>query len=308
MHDLLFARPQEWSNRNANDAFIRFAEEMGLDSDNFTACVEEGRYSDQIQADFEYGLSKGVSSTPYFFVNEQPLVGAQPVNIFNEAIATVMDGGELANAQPEAPPEPTRVEVADEGIAAILGSDDAPYTIVEFTNFGCENCADHVFNTLPKVQEYLIDSGQIRYLLKDLPGESGSPEVQTAAIAARCAGEQDTYWKMHDSLFNNQAKWLGSNEADAVFSSLAGDLALDADTFAECVTSGKFDITVVDGIHGSIGGVLAVGVFPEQLKLRVGGDRCQGSDLHLVHALALPVFAQDRFAQSHNDLPVVGGQ
>lgn len=214
---------------------------MELDVDKFTGCVEEGRYLDQVQADFDYGVSKGVTSTPSFFVNDQPLVGAQPTDVFNEAIATVMEGGELANAAPDAPPQPTPIVVADAGTAATIGSDDAPYTIIEFTNYGCENCAGHAIDTLPNVQEFLTDPGQVRYILKDLPGESDAPEVQTAAIAARCAGEQDAYWPMHESLFRTQAAWLGSSEAETIFAGLADELALDADAFADCVSSGKFD-------------------------------------------------------------------
>ena len=40
---------------------------MGL----FTACFEENRYQDEIQADFELGLEMGVSGTPSVFVNGQ---------------------------------------------------------------------------------------------------------------------------------------------------------------------------------------------------------------------------------------------
>lgn len=303
MHDILFARPQEWSNGNANEAFIRFAEEIGLESDNFTACVEEGRYLAQIKSDFDYGVSKGVTSTPYFFVNDQPLVGAQPLNVFNEAIATVMEGGELANAQPEAPPEPTRVEVSDEGIAAILGSDDAPFTIVEFTNYGCENCAIHVADALPKVAEYLIDPGQIRYILKDLPGDSASPEVEGAAIAARCAGEQEAYWEMHESLFNNQAEWLGTNDANDLFVSLANEIALDSDAFADCLSSGKFN-TVLQA-NNSEAADLAIGAYPHFI---IEGQSFDGSQPNaLALALGLPMdvpVANGAFAFGDPDAPI----
>jgi protein-disulfide isomerase len=285
MHDMLFARSGEWSNRNANNTFIQFAVELGLDATEFITCVDEERYFDQIQADFEYGISKGVTSTPYFFVNDQPLVGAQPTNVFNEAIATVLEGGELANAQPEAPPEPTPVVVADEGIAAVLGSDAAPYTIVEFTNYGCENCAVHAINTLPKVQELLTDPGQVRYLLKDLPGESGSPEVQTAAIAARCAGEQDAYWGMHKSLFRTQAAWLGSSNADEVFSDLANDLSLDKEAFAECVTSGKFDADMQVNINEAAD--LEIEGYPHFI---IEGQRLNSTETNALSlALGLPM-------------------
>ncbi len=303
MHDILFARPQEWSNNNANEAFIRYAEEIGLDVANFTACVEEGRYADQVQADFDYGISKGVSSTPYFFVNDQPLVGAQPLDVFNQAIATVKEGGELANAQPEAAPEPTRVVVSDEGVAAILGQDTAPYTIVEFTDYGCENCALHAINTLPKVKEYLINLGQIRYILKDMPGESGSPEVQTAAIAARCAGEQDAYWEMHDSLFANQATWLGTADADAVFTSLADELSLDTTAFADCITSGKFDTVLQSNV--SEAQTLAIGGYPHFI---IEGQQLNSTEPNaLALALGLPMDVpvdNGAFALGDPDAPI----
>jgi protein-disulfide isomerase len=218
---------------------------MGLDAAEFTACVEELRYQEQIQADLEYGLSRGVGSTPSFFVNDQPLVGAQPIGVFNEAIATIQDGGQLADARPQAPPEPTPIAMADAGAAAVLGSADAPYTIVEFTNFGCDSCASHAIDTLPALQERLIDPGQVRYILKDLPGETNQPEARKAAVAARCAGEQDAYWEMHESLFATQAEWLNAgDEANASFSSQAEALNLDAGAFNACLESGQFDADI----------------------------------------------------------------
>lgn len=286
MHDLLFARPRDWSHNKANETFVSFAQEIGLaDIDDFTACVDELRYLEQVRADADYGVSKGVTSTPSFFINEQPLIGAQPINVFNEAIATVLGGGELANTQPEAPPQPTPIAVSEEGMAAMLGSDEAPYTIVEFTNYGCDSCAKHAADTLPKMQELLIDPGQIRYLLKDVAGDSGSPEVKTAAIAARCAGEQDAYWPMHESLFANQTTWLGSDDAEAVFISLAEELALDADAFADCVESGKFDAI----LQTNAGEAQELGIagFPHFI---VEGQPLSGVDPNaLAIALGLPM-------------------
>ena len=285
MHDLLFAHPREWSNNKANETFIRFAGQIEIDVDAFTACLEEGRFLEQIRADFDYGVSKGVTSTPSFFVNDQPLVGAQPLNVFNEAIATVMEGGELASTQPEAAPEPTRVVVADEGIAAILGSDDAPFTIVEFTNYGCENCAIHAADAFPKVAEFLIDPGRIQYILKDLPGDAASPEVQMAAIAARCAGGQDAYWEMHQSLFSNQAQWLGVNDADDVFVDLAVDLSLDGDVFSNCLRSNDYEADLQ--ANRSEAAELAITAYPHFI---IEGQQFDGSEPNaLAIALGLPM-------------------
>ena len=82
MHDILFANFGEWGHNNANDNFISYGESLGLEMGDFTACVEEMRYEDTIQADLDLGFSRGVGSTPSFFINGQALIGAQPVNVF----------------------------------------------------------------------------------------------------------------------------------------------------------------------------------------------------------------------------------
>ncbi len=71
-HDILFAN---WNGENigsfGNQNLIAFAENLGLDMDLFSACFEENRYEDEIQADFNLGIEKGVSGTPSVFVNGQ---------------------------------------------------------------------------------------------------------------------------------------------------------------------------------------------------------------------------------------------
>lgn len=71
-HDLLFAN---WNGENigsfGNDNLIAFAETLGLDMNLFSACFEENRYEDAIQADFNLGLEMGISGTPSVFVNGQ---------------------------------------------------------------------------------------------------------------------------------------------------------------------------------------------------------------------------------------------
>lgn len=71
-HDILFAN---WNGENIgsfdDDHLIAFAETLGLDMDLFSACFEENRYENEIQADFNLGLEMGVSGTPSVFVNGQ---------------------------------------------------------------------------------------------------------------------------------------------------------------------------------------------------------------------------------------------
>jgi len=71
-HDILFAN---WEGENIgtfrDEILISFAETLELDMDLFTACFEENRYENEIQADFNLGLEMDVSGTPSVFVNGQ---------------------------------------------------------------------------------------------------------------------------------------------------------------------------------------------------------------------------------------------
>jgi protein-disulfide isomerase len=81
-HDLLFSGRLELSN----DAYFAYAEELGLDTAEFQTCYEEARYTETIQADYNFGSQLGVGSTPTFFINGIAVVGAQPYSVFAQVI------------------------------------------------------------------------------------------------------------------------------------------------------------------------------------------------------------------------------
>ena len=69
-----------------------YADELGLDMDVFNECLESGRYNDEVQADLDYAVNLGVRSTPTFFVNGIPIVGAQPLEAFSQLIDQELAG------------------------------------------------------------------------------------------------------------------------------------------------------------------------------------------------------------------------
>lgn len=249
MHDRLFVDLGEWSNGNANAVFARYAEELELAGDDFTACLEEERHAAAVEADLALGRSRGVGSTPSFFLNDQPVIGAYPLDYFNQAIAAVAAGDSVAVEQETAPQgpsvKPTPATIVMDDVAAEMGEPDAAVTIIEYTDYQCPYCARHSAETLPQLITEMIESGRVRYVVKDFPLDSIHPEARAAAVAARCAAEQDAYWPMHDALFISQREWSGLGAAaNDVFAGLAADLSLDGDDFAECLDSGRYDDVV----------------------------------------------------------------
>ncbi len=74
MHDLLFAGQTDWSRlANPRAIFTTYAEELGLNTDQFLADLESKDIKNRVNADYRSGLSAGVQGTPSFFMNGQPL-------------------------------------------------------------------------------------------------------------------------------------------------------------------------------------------------------------------------------------------
>jgi protein-disulfide isomerase len=88
-HDLLFSGEySDWTS----ETYRQYAEESGLDPDMLLACVQSGEMAAEVEADARYAAGLGVTGTPTFFINGVPLVGAQPLQAFQQVI-----DAELAN-------------------------------------------------------------------------------------------------------------------------------------------------------------------------------------------------------------------
>ena len=163
-----------------------------------------------------------------------------------------LKGGKTGLAQPPTaqPEEITELTEAQwqqvlTNPAATWGSEDAPVTMVEFTDYQCPFCERHFTETSGLIDQNYIDPGKVRYVLRDLPLTSlGHANAQPAAEAARCAGEQNQYRAYHDLLFTNQADWAELTNPAATFKTYAGQLNLNASQFSSCYDSRKYQAAV----------------------------------------------------------------
>ena len=128
---------------------------------------------------------------------------------------------------------PTEARVGTEGSYS-MGSEDAPVTLVEFTDFQCPYCKRFHDIVLPELKEKYIESGKLRYVSRDLP-LSMHKNARSAAMAGRCAGEQGKFWEFRDVMFVN-ARNL---EQDSILG-YAKDMGLEMTTFQTCVESNKY--------------------------------------------------------------------
>lgn len=127
--------------------------------------------------------------------------------------------------------KPPVLPVSSEGDRR-LGPDQAPITIVEFSDFQCPFCQLSV-KVLKELRQ--LYGERIRIIYRDYLGPN-HPHALPAAEAARCAGEQGQFWAYHDLLFDRQAS--GNNGWD--FFLLAKNLGLQQPIFERCLKSGRF--------------------------------------------------------------------
>src|SRR3989344_6683922 len=92
---------------------------------------------------------------------------------------------------------------ASEDDDAVLGNEDAPVTIIEFSDYQCPFCRKFWTETLGQIKSEYIDTGKVKLVFRDFPLSSLHPQAQASAEAAECVKEKggdEAYFKMHDKM------------------------------------------------------------------------------------------------------------
>jgi protein-disulfide isomerase len=123
----------------------------------------------------------------------------------------------------------------------VQGSPDAPIKIIEFGDYGCPACAGFYASAKPQIDLAYGDADDVAFVFYDLPILNLHPHAFVAARAARCAGDQGSYWEYHGALFENQNAWsLAAGTPLSQLESYAGNLGLDESRFSSCLRSDAY--------------------------------------------------------------------
>ncbi len=144
----------------------------------------------------------------------------------------------MAPQQPGPPPPPEKVQMSIGNGWYALGRVDAPVTLVEFADYQCPYCKRFHTDAYAELKKNYIDTGKVRFVSRDLPLEF-HPFALKAAEAVRCAGDQNKYWELRDSLYANAAP---PNEE--VIKRSVESLSLDEKGFQSCMDSDKYKADV----------------------------------------------------------------
>lgn len=147
-------------------------------------------------------------------------------------------------------------EIKIPATAIQIGSEDAPVTVVTFTDYECPYCAIAEGNAelvaqfgadyvapVPEVMKEYVDTGKVKYVFMNFPLESIHSNSRAAHNAALCAYEQDAdKWREYsEKLFDDRDTWIDASDKEKVFTDYAEEFDLNVDNFKECYEEKRYD-------------------------------------------------------------------
>lgn len=109
----------------------------------------------------------------------------------------------------------------------ILGDANAPITVVEYMSLTCSHCKHFHDTTWKPLKENYIDTGKVRFILRDFPLDP----LATAAIMLAHAAPNDKFFEMVDLLFDQQEKWAYVDDPVSALLAIAKQVGFTQETF-----------------------------------------------------------------------------
>jgi protein-disulfide isomerase len=132
----------------------------------------------------------------------------------------------------------------------ILGSVDAPVTLLEYGDYECPYCGA-AYPIVKEVQARMGD--RLRFVFRNFPIATSHPHAEQAAEAAEAAAGQDRFWEMHDLLYENQRR-LRDQDLRAYTETLGLDVERFDKELAEHVHAARVQEDFMSGVRSGVNG------------------------------------------------------
>ncbi|MCP4070188.1 MAG: DsbA family protein [Hyphomicrobiales bacterium] len=126
----------------------------------------------------------------------------------------------------------------------ILGSVDAPVTIIEYASMTCSHCATFHAKTLPDIKEKYVKTGKAKLVFREFPVSTKDLRSIAAFMLARCA-DDDKYFPMIDVLFKQQAQWARAEDPIPILLNISKLAGFTQKSFNACLKNQQVMDTVL---------------------------------------------------------------
>ena len=158
-----------------------------------------------------------------------------------------------------------------------IGEANAPVTIVEYMSTTCPHCAAFHNNTFDAIKTKYVDSGKVRFVLREFPFD---PRAAAAFMLARCNPQDTTklteagqYFPMISMLMKQQEVWAAAQDGREALLQMSKLAGFTQESFQACLTNQKLldDVNAVREHGAKEFGVAATPTFLINGK-RYSGD------------------------------------
>lgn len=161
------------------------------------------------------------------------------------SLAANTPSADTAQAPQAAPTEdlsPKKVSIDDD---PVMGDKNAKVTLIDFTDYECPFCKRYFDDTFAQIKKEYIDTGKVKYVVRDLPlsFHQNAPKEAEAAECAREQGGDEVYFKYHDEIFKKTTS-NGTGLALDQLSVIATDLGLNGDALQTCLDADTYKAEV----------------------------------------------------------------
>jgi len=130
--------------------------------------------------------------------------------------------------------KPTAAVTADD---MSMGNPNARVTMVEYASVACPHCARWNSEVFPAFKAKYIDTGKVRYVLRE--ALTGDPSIAAAGfLTARCAGKTK-YFSVVDDIYNAQDQMEQTGQPHQILLNIARSAGLTEPQFEACITNDK---------------------------------------------------------------------
>ncbi|MBI5138315.1 MAG: thioredoxin domain-containing protein [Candidatus Vogelbacteria bacterium] len=163
------------------------------------------------------------------------------------------------------------------GTDHVLGQPSAPVTLVLFSDTECPFCKKFHIETVLKVIEKYVDSGQVKVVYRHAPLDSlhakARPEAEALECVAKLAGE-NAFWSYVNKLYLVTPSNDGLDPAKLV--EIAKEVKIDGEKFVICQKSGygkeKVQKDLEDATNSGLTGTpYSVIIGPDETKYPIEG-------------------------------------
>lgn len=124
----------------------------------------------------------------------------------------------------------------------VIGNDNAPVTIFEYASYSCSHCAHFSKAVYPELKQLYIDTGVVRFVLRDFPLDE--PSLRAAQLT-RCV-DKSSYEALSKTLFEQRLNWAYGKDYPEKLENIAKILGISGDAFHKCMENKSVEEVVLN--------------------------------------------------------------